>query len=112
MFLMLDLVLQIFFPTLLVRSPKVVGLRILQHLYDDEKAYILKMGLIWLTNMPHIWENHKFLSALAKWWHNEHNIFHLSTSEATITLEDVYHILHVPCYAKPMSSYVLFLICF
>ena len=52
---------------------------------------------------------------LAEWWHNEHNTFHLLTREASITLEDVYCILQVPCYGDSVSClfgfFVMFLQC-
>ena len=33
---------------------------------------------------------------LAKQWHSEHNTFHISTEEMTVTLEVVYRILRIP----------------
>lgn len=36
------------------------------------------------------------LKTLAERWHSEHNTFHFSTSEITVTHEDVYRILRIP----------------
>lgn len=80
-----------------------VGLKVVQHLIDDEIAVILTMGLRWVIRMPHIQANHGLLTTLSKWLHSEHNTFHLPTSLALITLEDVYHILQVPCYGDLVS---------
>ena len=40
-------------------------------------------------------------------WHSEHKTFHLLTSEATITLEDVYRILHVLSHNNAVSIIML-----
>lgn len=92
-----------FFHALLVKPPKVMGLHVPQHLTDDKRATISSMGLKWVIQMLHIWMNHRFLIVLAERWHSENKIFHLPTREATITLEDVYHILWVPCYDDLVS---------
>ena len=85
-----------------------MALRILPHLDDDKKAAIASMGLRWLTHMPHISENHRLLTTLAKQWHKKHTTFHLPTGEATITFKDVYHILQVPCHGDPVSMIIRF----
>jgi hypothetical protein len=46
--------------------------------------------------MAQYWINRGILIALAKRWHNDHNNFHLATSEMTFSLEDVYRILRIP----------------
>ena len=56
--------------------------------------------------MPHIHANHGFLIALAERWHSEHNTFHLLTGEASITLEDVYFILRLPCHGEMVSCLI------
>lgn len=45
--------------------------------------------------MPKITHNRGLLTELAKRWHSEHNTFHLPSSEISVTLEDVYRILHI-----------------
>lgn len=62
-----------------------------------------QMGFSYLLEIPHIWENHGLLTTLEKRWHREYNTFHLPTREATITLEDVYQILHVPIHGDAVS---------
>lgn len=103
-----ELAMQIVFPALLIRAPKVVGLHIFHHLEDDWKVSINTMGFKWLLNMPHIQVNQKLLTSWVEWWHSEHNTFHLPTGEATITVKDVYHILHIPCHGDPMSMIFVF----
>lgn len=39
--------------------------------------------------------NRALITALVEWWHSEMCLFHLPTSEASITLEDVWWILHI-----------------
>lgn len=46
--------------------------------------------------MFEIMHNKGLLTTLAERWHNEHNTFHLPTGEISVTLEDVYRILHIP----------------
>ena len=91
------------FPSLLIRAPKVTGLCVFPYLSGEELAALHRMGLKWIIRMPHVWVNHDLLTTLAKRWHSEHNTFHLPTGEASITLEDVYHILQVPCHGELVS---------
>lgn len=90
--------MEIFFPTLLIRAPKVVGLHVFHHLERDVKTAIDAIIFKWLLCMPHIRVNHRLLTALAKRWHSERNTFHLPTGEVTITLKDVY-ISSFACHA-------------
>lgn len=106
MFFWLDFLDCIF--SLLIRSPKVVGLCVLHHLEDDKKVIITSIGLRWLIYISHIWVNHRFLTALAEQWHSKNNTFCWPTGEAIITLEDVYSILRVPCHGDPMSMVIMF----
>ena len=87
-----------------------VGLRVLDHVSDEEQAALSAMGLRWVVQMPHIRANHGLLTALAERWHSEHNTFHLPTGEASITLEDVYRILRVPCHGEPVSCLILLIL--
>lgn len=48
------------------------------------------------VNLPKIWVNCELLTSLAERWHFEHNTFHLPIGEMTVTLEDIWQILHVP----------------
>jgi hypothetical protein len=105
-------VLQIVFPVLHIRAPKVVGLRLLRHLTDEETIALRSMGFGYLLRMPHVRANHGMLTALAERWHSEHNTFHLPTGEATITLEDVYRILRVPCIGEPVSHLIMCILMF
>ena len=89
---------------MLIRALKVSRLLVLPYLSDEERAALYRMGLKLIIWMPHVRANHGLLTALAEWWHNEHNTFHLSTGEASITLEDVYRILRVPCHDELVSD--------
>lgn len=45
--------------------------------------------------MPNIHVNHGMLTALVEHFHFEHNTFHLSIGEMTITPKDIYKILRI-----------------
>lgn len=45
--------------------------------------------------MLDITHNRGLLTPLAKRWHSEHNMFHLPIGEISVTVEDVYRILHI-----------------
>ena len=76
---------------------------VLPYLSDEERATLYRMGLKWTIWMPHVWAKYGLLTALAVWWHSEHNTFHLLMGEASITLEDVYRILQLPCHGELVS---------
>lgn len=40
--------------------------------------------------------NRGLITVFAEWWHSETCTFHLAQGEMTITLEDVWRILHIP----------------
>lgn len=50
--------------------------------------------------MPKIRENIGLLTALVERWHSETSSFHLSTGKVTVTLEDVWNILHIPIHGE------------
>lgn len=83
-----------------------VGLWVVDYLSDEEQTAVVVLGLWWVIRMPHIWADHGLLTALAERWHSEHNTFHLPIGEASITLEDVYRILRVPCHGDPVSCLI------
>lgn len=72
----------------------------MRHLVPELTQYEIRhidaYGLRHLLYMPDITHNGGLLTALAKRWHSEYNIFHLPTGEISVTLEDVYMILHIP----------------
>lgn len=54
------------------------------------------MGLRHVLYVPEFRANMDLLTALAERWHSETCTFHLPMGEMTVTLEDVYRILHIP----------------
>lgn len=66
----------------------------------DDYAMIETMRLRHIMYMPEIQSNLGLWIALAERWHFETCTFHLSTSEMSITLEDVYRILQIPIHKK------------
>lgn len=60
---------------------------------EVERLGMLKLGFI--TCMPVVCTHLAMMTTLIKRWHSETSSFHLSTSEATITLEDVWHFLRL-----------------
>ena len=69
---------------------------ILHHgMTEGEREVLASLGLYHITFMPEIRSNSGLLTALAERWHSEMSSFHLPTTEATMTLEDVWHILRI-----------------
>lgn len=89
----------------------VVNLRHVTHLDDANRGRLEIVGFGWFLQMLHIWPNHGLLIALAEWWNSEHNNFHLPIIEATITLEDVYHILQVSSHGDFMRVRSMYIGC-
>ncbi|XP_059076277.1 protein MAIN-LIKE 1-like [Cryptomeria japonica] len=68
---------------------------LVSELSQDAVRHIDACSLRHLLYMPDIMHNRGLLTTLAERWHNEYNTFHLPTGEISITLEDVYRILHI-----------------
>ena len=56
---------------------------------------LASLGLYHITFMPKIRSNNGLLTVLAERWHFKTSSFHLPISKATMTLEDVWCILHI-----------------
>lgn len=69
-------------------------------LRSTERDTLAGLGLYYITYMPEIRANTGLLTTLAERWHPETSSFHLATGEATVTLEDVWHILHIPIHGE------------
>ncbi|XP_059073712.1 uncharacterized protein LOC131874383 [Cryptomeria japonica] len=65
-------------------------------LMETEIDCVVSIGLYDMMYMPVIRMNHGLVTALVERWHSDTCIFHLSMGEMTITLEDVWRILHIP----------------
>ncbi|GLJ26386.1 hypothetical protein SUGI_0508570 [Cryptomeria japonica] len=65
-------------------------------LIEAEIDCIAVIDLYDVMYMPMIQTNHVLMIALAEWWHNKTCTFHLDMGEMTMTLEDVWRILHIP----------------
>lgn len=70
--------------------------RLRPELTFEDRASIEAMGLRHILYVPEFRENMGLLTALAERWHSETCAFHLPMGEMTVTLEDVYRILHIP----------------
>jgi len=46
---------------------------------------------------------HAMIRALCERWHTETNSFHLPVGEMTITLDDVYNLLHLPIQGRMLD---------
>ncbi|XP_057816508.1 protein MAIN-LIKE 1-like [Cryptomeria japonica] len=71
-------------------------MRLVRDLSDAQRDHIGSCGFGYLLQMTDIHVNHGLLTVLVEQFHSEHNTFHLSTGEMTITLEDVYNIMRIP----------------
>lgn len=96
---------------LLVRLPPVLfrcvyppTMELVWHLSEVEHAPIDVCGLTHLLSFLDICVNHGILTTLVERFHSEHNTFHLSVGELTITPEDVYRILYIP-FARDKVDY-------
>ncbi|XP_059066342.1 protein MAINTENANCE OF MERISTEMS-like [Cryptomeria japonica] len=58
--------------------------------------HIEACGLRHLLYMLEVKTNRGLLTAFTERWYTDHNSFHLSNGEISVTLEDVYMILHIP----------------
>lgn len=76
------------------RHPPIQGLR--DRLIEAEIDCIAMTRLYDVMHMLVIWMYHGLITALVEHWHSETCMFHLAQGEMTVTLEDVWHILHIP----------------
>ncbi|XP_059070641.1 protein MAINTENANCE OF MERISTEMS-like [Cryptomeria japonica] len=70
--------------------------RLRPELSIQDRIAIEEMGLRHVLYVPEFRANMGLLTALAERWHSETCTFHLPMGEMTVTLEDVYRILHIP----------------
>lgn len=54
-----------------------------------------QVGLYYIAHLPKVTANGAMITALVERWHLETCSFHLPIGETTITLEDVWCILHI-----------------
>lgn len=78
----------------------------LEHRYeltDEETTLIKHLGLYHILHLPEVTTNRVMITILVKRWHSETCYFHLPTSEASITLEDVWCILNIPIHGAQVT---------
>lgn len=78
-----------------------------------EIDFVCVVRLYDMMYLPVIQMNHGLLIVLAERWHNETCSFHLVMGQMTVTLEDVWRILHIPIreelvtYDCPLGTVVI-----
>ena len=87
-------------PLLRTRVHRPPGLILRHGMTEGEREVLVSLGLYHIMFMPKIRSNNGLLTALAERWHSKTSSFHLSTEEAIVTLEDVWHILRIPIYVE------------
>jgi hypothetical protein len=83
----------------LANGKKVINLPKLARENDENSWFwnaVEATGLELLTRTNYSVIDHGLMTAFAKRWHSETNTFHLPIGEATITLDDVQCLLHLP----------------
>lgn len=73
---------------------------VLRDLSDRDQDRLGIIGLWHIAYVVPVRTHLGMLSALAKRWHNKTSSFHLPNGEATVTLEDVWHILRLPIHGR------------
>lgn len=74
------------------------GLNLWSELSDKEFAFVRHVGLYHVLHFPEVTTNKAMITTLVECWNSETCFFHLPIGEASITLEDVWHILHIPIH--------------
>ncbi|XP_059078015.1 serine/threonine-protein phosphatase 7 long form homolog [Cryptomeria japonica] len=69
----------------------------------EETALLRQVGLCYIVHLPEVMTNRAMINTLVERWHSETCYFHLPTGEASITLLDVWHILHIPISGRQVT---------
>ena len=73
-------------------------------LTNIQKEIVRDVGLANISEIDYMRIDHALISGLVERWKPETNTFHLPTSEATVTLEDVAYIYGLPIDGIPVTG--------